>query len=261
MRVRIRFSKFGCARFLGHLDLMRYFQKAFRRAKLPLAFSEGYHPHPILSFAQPLSLSYTSDGEYFDMELTMVVPVSEIFERLQAAMCDEVRLNKVSALPDYVPQTKKVTGMSLITGAMYAISLENMPEDIEACLRRFMELKEYTVVKTTKNGTKDCNLREGVYDLYLYDNGSETTIYESGSFDYSKEERAQALTNANLYHGRAILVTLDAGSERNISADMFLKGILSYGEYGELSCKKAVHRMDLFGNYEERKVPLWKIEL
>ena len=63
MRVRVRFEKTGSTRFLGHLDVMRYFQKAFRRAELPIAFSEGYHPHPLLSFAQPLSLSFTGNGE------------------------------------------------------------------------------------------------------------------------------------------------------------------------------------------------------
>ena len=54
-------------RFIGHLDLMRYFQKAVRRAELPAAYSQGFSPHMIMSFANPLGVGLTSDGEYFDI--------------------------------------------------------------------------------------------------------------------------------------------------------------------------------------------------
>ena len=68
MKVRVKFSKNGSVKFLGHLDTMRYFQKAVRRAGIPIAFSSGFRPHMIISFAAPLSVGVTSDGEYFDME-------------------------------------------------------------------------------------------------------------------------------------------------------------------------------------------------
>lgn len=70
MKVRIKFTKTGAMKFVGHLDTMRYFQKAIRRAELPVAFSGGYSPHMIMSFAAPLGVGTTSMGEYFDMELT-----------------------------------------------------------------------------------------------------------------------------------------------------------------------------------------------
>ena len=57
-------------RFIGHLDVMRYFKKAIRRAEIPIAFTTGYSPHMIMSFAQPLGIGLTSDGEYFDIEFT-----------------------------------------------------------------------------------------------------------------------------------------------------------------------------------------------
>ena len=69
MKVRVKFSKEGPIKFIGHLDVMRYFQKAIRRAKIDIAYSAGFSPHPILSFASPLSVGHTSQGEYFDMEL------------------------------------------------------------------------------------------------------------------------------------------------------------------------------------------------
>ena len=70
MKVRIKFEKRGSLRFIGHLDLMRYFQKANRRADLPIAYSEGFSPHQIMSFAAPLSMGVESTAEYADFKLT-----------------------------------------------------------------------------------------------------------------------------------------------------------------------------------------------
>ena len=74
MKVRIKFAKTGHMKFVGHLDTMRYFQKAIRRAELPVAFSGGYSPHMIMSFAAPLGVGTESLGEYFDLELAETVP-------------------------------------------------------------------------------------------------------------------------------------------------------------------------------------------
>ena len=67
MKIRIKFRKWGVMKFIGHLDMMRYFQKAVRRAKIDIRYSEGYSPHQIMSFAAPLGVGITSDGEYFDI--------------------------------------------------------------------------------------------------------------------------------------------------------------------------------------------------
>ena len=68
MKVRIKFRKYGILKYIGHLDVMRFFQKVMRRADIPIAFSGGYSPHMIMSFANPLGIGLTSDGEYFDIE-------------------------------------------------------------------------------------------------------------------------------------------------------------------------------------------------
>ena len=260
MRVRVRFAKFGSARFLGHLDIMRYFQKVFRRAGLPLAFSEGYHPHPILSFAQPLSLSYTSGGEYFDMELREPVDADRIYRSLNDACCEDVRVNRVTILPDYKPNEKKITGMALITGAAYAISLRQMPNDMAEVLRRFASETSYTVQKTTKNGTRDCDLRAGVHGLGLLRNGKVERIFDDDTYVFTDEDMIASAEYADFLNDSAILVYLDAGSEQNISAEVFLQGILSYSGRTEEKPERTVHRMDLFGDSEEKKVPLWMIE-
>ena len=66
MKIRVKFSKHGAMKFIGHLDIMRYFQKAIRRAEIPIVFTEGFSPHMVMSFANPLGVGLTSDGEYLD---------------------------------------------------------------------------------------------------------------------------------------------------------------------------------------------------
>ena len=69
MRLAVVFTKEAPVRFVSHLDVQRLFQRAFRRAKLPLAYSQGFNPHPLVSFATALSVGMTSRGEYLDVTL------------------------------------------------------------------------------------------------------------------------------------------------------------------------------------------------
>ena len=70
MRIRIKFTKQGVIKFIGHLDLMRFFQKAVRRAGIDIAYSGGFNPHQLMSFASPLGVGLTSNGEYLDIILS-----------------------------------------------------------------------------------------------------------------------------------------------------------------------------------------------
>ena len=69
MEIRIKFAKYDTMKFISHLEVMRYFQKAVRRSGLDVAYTEGFNPHQIMSFAAPLGVGITSDGEYFDIEV------------------------------------------------------------------------------------------------------------------------------------------------------------------------------------------------
>lgn len=71
MNIRVRFRKYGVLKFIGHLDVMRYFQKAIRRADIDICYSEGYSPHMIMSFASPLGLGLESDGDIWISGLTV----------------------------------------------------------------------------------------------------------------------------------------------------------------------------------------------
>ena len=114
MKVRIKFSKEGPVKFVGHLDTMRYFQKAIRRANLPVAFSGGFSPHMIMSFAAPLGVGTESLGEYFDLELAETVPTSEITRRLDAVMVEGVHVLSTRQVED----GKAGKAMSLVAAAI-----------------------------------------------------------------------------------------------------------------------------------------------
>ena len=92
MKTRMRFVKCGSMKFIGHLDCMRFFQKAIRRAKLDVAYSKGYSPHQLMSFASPLGVGVTSDGEYIDVEFYSLPDLSlpDLVTYLNQFMTDEI---------------------------------------------------------------------------------------------------------------------------------------------------------------------------
>ena len=92
MKARIKFAKYGVIRFIGHLDLMRYFQKANRRAGIDISYSEGFNPHQIMSFASPLGLGITSDGEYLDISLNSDIDKDTLINSLNKQMVDGVKI-------------------------------------------------------------------------------------------------------------------------------------------------------------------------
>ena len=100
MNVRVRFAKYGAVKFIGHLDVLRYFQKAVRRAGLKIAYSQGFHPHQIMSFASPLGVGITSEGEYMDMELTAEYAPQEIVDALNSAMVEGFTVLSARILPE-----------------------------------------------------------------------------------------------------------------------------------------------------------------
>src|SRR3954467_9132187 len=91
-RVRIRFAKGDEIKYVGHLDFIRFWERAMRRAALPLANTEGHHPHPRLALAAPLPVGYTSDAELLDIFLERLVAPMEAVRRLSAQMPSGIRL-------------------------------------------------------------------------------------------------------------------------------------------------------------------------
>ncbi len=163
MKVRIKFSKYGPVRFLGHLDVMRYFQKALRRADIDVAYSGGFSPHQIMSFAAPLSVGHTSSGEYFDIEIHTFTSEKELQEQLQEVMVEGFDILEVQLLPE-----KEKNAMAGVAAADYLVSFSDrvsLPTDWKDRLMEFYGQEKIPVTKTTKKGQRQVDLKEGVYVL------------------------------------------------------------------------------------------------
>ena len=98
--IRLKFSKHGLMKYIGHLDVMRAFQKVMRRSCIDIAYSDGYSPHQIMSFSQPLGVGLESNGEYFDIEANSTQSSQEMIKRLNAVMVEGMEVLDYKRLPD-----------------------------------------------------------------------------------------------------------------------------------------------------------------
>ena len=103
MRVRITFSKTGPLKYIGHLDLQSLWERAARRAGLPLAYTNGFHPQPRIYFASALPLGFTSRCEVVDLRLNQDVDLTDLPGRLQATMPSGISIMKVDSVDELTP--------------------------------------------------------------------------------------------------------------------------------------------------------------
>ncbi len=162
MKIRIRFSKGGVMKFVGHLDMMRYFQKAIRRAGIDIAYSAGYSPHQIMSFASPLGVGLTSDGEYLDIEVNSSKTSEESIAALNREMAEGVEVVSYRKLPEDAKNA-----MSVVAAADYRISFseEVAIPSLEQLTERFMMQKEILITKKTKKSEGVVDLKPMIYGL------------------------------------------------------------------------------------------------
>ena len=148
MKIRIKFSKHGPLRYIGHLDVMRYFQKAMRRADIDIKYTEGMSPHQIMSFAQPLSVGSESDGEYLDIEVNSTDSSEISIMKLNRVMADGIQVLEYKQLPN-----NSQNAMSCITAADYEVDIRRKykPDfDLQAALTKCMQKREIIITKKTK---------------------------------------------------------------------------------------------------------------
>lgn len=187
MKVRVKFSKHGVMKFIGHLDIMRYFQKAIRRAEIPIKFTEGFSPHMVMSFASPLGVGLTSDGEYMDIEITEAVPSAEAVKRLNDVMVEGMRVLSFRQ----IPEGKANNAMALVAYADYTVSFREGKEpggDWKEKLSEFAALPEIMVTKKTKKNEKEVDIRPMIRILKLQETGEIFMRLSSGSASNLKPE-------------------------------------------------------------------------
>lgn len=161
MKIRIKFAKRGYMKFIGHLDTMRYFQKVMRRANVDMAYSEGFNPHQIMSFAAPLGVGLTSEGEYLDIEVHSTDSSDIMVKRLNEQMVEGMEVLSYRQLPD----TSK-NAMSIVAAADYQVTFREGYEPdfaIEENFNKFIAQESINVIKKTKKSEKEVDIRNNIY--------------------------------------------------------------------------------------------------
>ena len=167
MKVRIKFAKHGVMKFIGHLDVMRYFQKALRRAEIDVKFSEGMSPHMTMSFAAPLGVGLTSDGEYVDIELNTPVSTEEAVRRLNSVMVEGMEILDFRQ----IEEGKAGKAMSLVAAADYTVTFRKgyAPNgEWQSAISGFFARKSITVIKETKKGESKIDIRPLIYQMGVH---------------------------------------------------------------------------------------------
>ena len=168
MNIRMKFKKHGCMKFIGHLDIMRYFQKAIRRADIDIAYSEGFSPHMIMSLAAPLGVGLTSEGEYVDLQVNSCASSKAAVDALNSVMVEGMEVVSFKLLPENVKNA-----MSSVAAADYFVKWREgyAPENWEEKFNAFLQKEEMLIVKKTKRSEAEVDLKPMLYKTELRDGG------------------------------------------------------------------------------------------
>lgn len=199
MKIRVKFSRKDRVKYLGHLDIMRSFQRGFIRAGVQMIYSEGFSPHQKMNFAQPLGVGVTSSGDYLDAEIADGQDPEMIRERLDEQMGEGFDVKSVKIISEGAAK-----GMAAVQFASYKITVnEGQVPD----LAPFENAESVITVKKTKSGQSETDIRP----LVLKMNASGNDLY----------------------------FTVKGGSENNLKPDLLMQEIcrLNGMEYDRNSCR------------------------
>ncbi len=221
---RIGFTKTGILKFIGHLDLLRTFQRAFRRAEVPLAYSQGFNPHPLLSFANPLALGMTSEDEYADITLESEMDNEEIVRRMNDVLPPGLSLTCCASLPEHFE-----TAMALVTASAYRITFPDNGFDWTSAVTSFLTQDQIMIRRLGKvRGRKqwlDVDVKDLIYQFEMAD-------------------------------ARTLLLTCACGSTLNLKVDSLLECFYASIEHPEWLHEETIHRTRLYQTVDGQFVSL-----
>jgi radical SAM-linked protein len=160
MRLRIRYAKRGRLRFTSHRDFSRAFERAVFRARLPMAYSSGFNPHPRISYAGASPTGSASEAEYLELAMAEVVDPAAVHAALDEAMPDGLDLVEVVVAPGG-------SLADLLHASRWRILLPVPVAEAEAAVTAFLAAGEVLVQRMTKKGLRDFDSRAAVLSLVV----------------------------------------------------------------------------------------------
>ncbi len=164
-RLRVHYSKQGLAALLGHIDSMQGILAMMRRASIPLAYSEGFHPHPKVSFSSPVPLGTESLSEFFDAEVKGVLSPEEFLEAIKLRLPSGIEIIGVKQVTKDFPSIT-----SSVEEETYRVTLPDVVLSgnlLREMIEKFHTESTWPATKTTKKGPREIDLKELVNHLSL----------------------------------------------------------------------------------------------
>lgn len=251
MNIRIKFQKYGSMKFIGHLDMMRYFQKAMRRADIDIAYSGGYSPHQIMSFAAPLGVGVTSDGEYFDIEAKTSRSSAEAIRALNEVMAEGITILEYKRLPD----TAK-TAMSLVAAADYLAfakpgyaPLAETQEELQAKVQAFYEGQaQICITKQTKKREIAMDLKPLIYQMEAINLHSADAL---ASLGVKNPQILAACSDTASGCVPALFLKICTGSADNIKPELVLEAFRRFQGIPYEALSFQIHRLEVYAKADE----------
>ena len=223
-RMRSRFYKKDDLVFISHLDLVRVFERAMRRGNIPISYSQGFNPHPIMAFATALGIGVSSEGEYIDVQLDKQMEPEEFMNKLNSVLPEGLRLIQSA----YIASSEDSL-MSVIKRSVYVVKAKMTgsvaKEELESKVKHFLSLTEIIETKEKKKKHKndkpkfqESNIREGINLL-----------------DILSFENNEIILKMNLA----------AGSEKNLKPEIVIRKIAEITELPINLESVRVHRLEL----------------
>jgi len=157
-RLRVRYAKRGRLRFTSHRDFSRAFERAVFRARVPMAYSSGFNPHPRISYAGASPTGAASEAEYLELALSEVVDPAHVSALLEEALPDGLDVLEVVAV---VPGSGRSLA-DLLTASRWTVDLPGAPETVGDAVRRFLAEESVLVERMTKKGLREFDCRAAV---------------------------------------------------------------------------------------------------
>lgn len=233
INVRMKFIKGQEAKYISHLDLMRTFQRAMRRAKIPMVYSAGFNPHPEMSFAQALGVGIWSIGEYLDIRIRESIDLDELKERLNNAL--PIGLKVIDAV---ILEDNAKSAMALVTHGEYTINI---------CF-------DHKELQDTKDIVSNFINQTNIYAMKEQPKKN----FELIKIDIKPMIRdIEVLTQEN--PGELVLkCILACGSKANLKPELLIQALAEY--LGINILRKNIKRVELYMEVNKKLVPMLDID-
>ncbi|MHB8129161.1 MAG: TIGR03936 family radical SAM-associated protein [Mobilitalea sp.] len=260
MKVRIKFQKYGSMKFVGHLDVMRYLQKANRRANIDNEYTKGFSPHQIMSFAAPLGVGLTSESEYVDLQLLSNASAQEMIDQMNAVFTEGFRVIGFHPLMEQIEHQKLITAMSLVDSADYLVSLKNgytlkdnicFQEEFKEVFQLFINQEEIMIDKKTKMSERSVNIKTMIsftaFDPIEYEEKLQVTLSDNVQETTLNSVSLKPESVADVYEsGITVYMQLDTGSTSNLKPELVMEAFCNYLGIPFEKLAWQVHRLNLY---------------